>query len=258
MQLPGLPVGFLGQASGINPRGQIVGVFFSGDFSEQRPVFWSNSNAVAIYLPGLGDKLPLGLALSINASGNILGDGCSADFVECHVAFWSDSASAPVALASPGGDFIYTDVGLSSGFAVAHALNNAGRMVGYAYNADFSETRAVFWASSSSAPVILSTTDEFSNGTAEAINDKGQIVGTAYNPDFSDSRAFMWPNLASEGIDLNAVIRPDSGWELEVARSINNRGEITGAGIFNGAFHGYALIPVHGHSANDVGSDENK
>ena len=60
-------------------------------------------------------------------------------------------------------------------------------MVGYAYNADFSATRAVFWASSSSPAVILSTTGEFSNGTAEGISDKGQIVGTAYNSDFSDT-----------------------------------------------------------------------
>ena len=62
-----------------------------------------------------------------------------------------------MALASPGGEFIYTDIALSSGGTVAPGLNNAGSMVGYAYNADFSETRAVFWASSASPAVILST-----------------------------------------------------------------------------------------------------
>ena len=96
-------------------------------------------------------------------SGNILGDGCDEDFVECHAAFWANSASAPVALASPGGEFIYTDVGLNRG-VVAPALNNAGSMVGFAHNPDFSATRAVFWASSSSPAVILSTTGEFTNG----------------------------------------------------------------------------------------------
>ena len=155
MELPGLPVGLFGLASGINPRGQIVGVFFSGDFSVQRPVFWPNSNAAAIYLPGLGDKLPISGALSVNASGNILGSGCDADFVECHAAFWASSTSTPVALASPGGEFIYTGIALSSEGTVAPGLNNAGSMVGYAYNADFSETRAVFWASSASPAVIL-------------------------------------------------------------------------------------------------------
>ena len=131
-------------------------------------------------------------------------------------------------------------------------------MVGYAYNADFSETRAVFWATSVGPATILSTAGEFINGTAEGISDKGQIVGTAYNSDFSDTHAFMWPSSTSPGIDLNTVIPADSGWELGVARSVNNRGEITGAGILNGASHGYVLIPVHGHSANDVKSDQNK
>ena len=181
-------------------------------------------------------------------------DGCDADFVECHAAFWASSTSTPVALASPGGEFIYTDIALSSGGTVAPGLNNAGSMVGYAYNADFSETRAVFWASSASPAVILSTTGEFSNGTAEGISDKGQIVGTAYNSDFSDTHAFMWPSSTSPGIDLNTVIPPDSGWELGVARSVNNRGEITGAGILNGAFHAYVLIPVHGPVAGNFNS----
>src|SRR5262249_23120251 len=161
-------------------------------------------------------------AISINASGNILGGGCDADFVECHAAFWASSTSTPVVLASPGEEFIYTGIGLTSDGTVAPGLNNAGSMVGYAYNAAFSATRAVCWASSSSAAVILSTTGEFSNGTAEGINDKGQIVGTMFKSDSSDVHAFMWPNSASQGIDLNTVIPPDSGWELEVARSINN------------------------------------
>jgi len=154
-----------------------------------------------------------------------------------------------VALASPGGEFIYTDVALTGG-SVAPALNNAGSMVGFAHNADFSATRAVFWASSSSPAVILSTTGEFTNGGAEGINDKRQIVGTAFNSDFSDLHAFLWASPASQGIDLNTVIPPGSGWELIVARSINNRGEISGAGVLNGEQHAVALIPVHGSSAN--------
>jgi probable HAF family extracellular repeat protein len=147
-----------------------------------------------------------------------------------------------VALASPGGDFINTDSGFLSGFSPG--LNNAGNMVGFAFNADFSEFRAVFWASSTSPAVILSTTGEFINGTAEGISDKGQIVGEAFNSDFSDLHAFMWPSSTSQGIDLNTVIPSDSGWELSVARGINNRGQIAGTGFLNGAKHAYVLIPV--------------
>ncbi len=244
VELPGLGEGVLGQASGINPGGQIVGTAFTSD--AVLPVFWPNTNTAAIYLTELSDALPFGEALSVNAAGNIFGDGCSPDFVECHAAFWANSASTPVALASPGGDFIYTDAGtVSSGGTVADGLNNSGNMAGLAYNADFSQTRAVFWASSSSPAVILSTSDDFSNGTAEGIGEKGQIVGTAYNADFSDSHAFLWRNANSPGIDLNTLIRPNSGWELNIARSVNGSGAITGEGSLNGVGHGYALIPIH-------------
>lgn len=242
IELPGLPVGLVGEAFHINPVGQIVGIFFALGGSEQRAVFWPNSNAAPVYLRDLSDQFPHSFASSINASGNIVGHGCDADFVECHVAFWASSASTPVALASPGGEFIYTDIGLVNGFSPG--LNNAGSMVGFAYKADLSETRAVFWASSSSPAVILSTTDEFINGTGEGISDKGQIVGEAYNSDFSDLHAFMWPSSSSQGIDLNTLIPPDLGWELVVARGINNRGEIVGAGFLNGTLHAYVLIPV--------------
>jgi probable HAF family extracellular repeat protein len=247
VELPGVPVGLSGIASHINPRGQIVGWFRSEDFfSVQRAVFWPNSNAAPVYLAELSNELPHSLAAVINASGNIIGDGCDADFVECHAAFWASSTSTPVALASPGGQFIYTDIGLSGG--VGSELNNAGRMVGFAYNADFSETRAVFWASSTSPAVILSTAGEFINGGAEAISDRGQIVGNAYNSDFSDLHAFIWPNSTSHGIDLNTVIPSDSGWELQHASDVNNRGEITGFGVLNEARHAFVLIPVHGSS----------
>ena len=212
----------------------------------QRAAFWPNSNAAPVYLAELSNELPHSIAAVINASGNILGDGCDADFVECHAASWASSTSVPVALASPGGQFIYTDILLSGG--VGSALNNAGRMVGFAYNADFSETRAVFWERSRSPAVILSMAGEFINGSAEAISDRGQIVGNAYNSDFSVLHAFIWPSSTSQGIDLNTVIPPDSGWELQHASDVNNRGEITGFGVLNGARHAFVLTPVHGSS----------
>ena len=241
VELPGVPMGFISTAVQINPVGQIVGFISPADGSSGAAVLWPNSNAAPIYLP-VSDELPNSAAYSINASGNILGYVCDADFVECHAAFWASSTSAPVALASPEGEFIYTAVNLIS--RSPKGVNNAGSMVGYAFNADFSETRAVFWATSTSPAVILSTAGEFMNGGAQAISDKGQIVGAAYNSDFSDFHAFMWPSSASQGIDLNTVIPSDSGWELLFATDVNNRGEIVGAGIFNGALHAYVLIPV--------------
>jgi uncharacterized membrane protein len=245
IELPGLPAGLSSEAYEINPSGKIVGQFFSPDLSVERAVFWPNSNAAPVYLPQLSDELPVSGAFSINASGNIFGDACGADFVECHATFWASSASTPVALASPGGDFIYTDFLLPG-----HAINGAGNMVGYARNADFSAERAVFWASSSSPAVILSTVGEFTNAVAGGISDNGQIVGSGYNEDFSKQRPFLWPSATSQGIDLTTFFPAGSNWDLDTmfAVTVNNRGEIVGSGLFtDGTVHNFVLIPVHSH-----------
>jgi len=71
----------------------------------------------------LSGEFAHGAAQSINPSGNILGDACDADFIECHAVFWTTSTSTPVALASPGGEFIYTDFTLPG-----HSINGPGNM----------------------------------------------------------------------------------------------------------------------------------
>jgi len=245
VELPGLPAGLSSEVYDLNPSGKIVGQFFSADFSVDRAVLWPSSNAAPVYLPQLSENLPLSGAASINASGNILGDSCAADFVECHAVSWVSSTSSPVALASPGGEFIYTDFVLPG-----HAINGAGNMVGYARNADFSAERAVFWASSSSPAVILSTVGEFTNAVAAGISDNGQIVGIGYNEDFSRQRPFLWLSATSQGIDLTTFFPAGSNWDLDsmFAVTVNNRGEIVGSGLFNdGTVHNFVLIPVHGH-----------
>jgi len=245
IELPGLPAGLLSEVYDLNPSGQIVGQFFSADFSVDRAVLWPSSNAAPVYLPQLSKNLPLSGAAGVNASGNVLGDSCAADFVECHATFWATSTSTPVALASPGGEFIYTDFVLPG-----HAINGAGNMVGFARNADFSAERAVFWASSSSPAVILSTVGEFTNAVAAGISDNGQIVGIGYNEDFSRQRPFLWPSATSQGIDLTTFFPPGSNWDLDsmFAVTVNNRGEIVGSGLFkDGTVHNFVLIPVHGH-----------
>ena len=243
-ELPGLPPGLIGYAKAINPSGQIVGNFFSAGDSVQWAVFWPKSNASPVYLPQL---LPHSAASGINASGNILGDGCDADFVECHAAFWESSTSNPVALASPGGEFIYTDINGYGANPFGAVLNGAGSMVGYAYNADRSETRAVFWASSSSPAVILSTEGEFTNALAVGISDNGQIVGAAYDEHFSRHRPFLWLSASSLGIDLTRFFPADWNLDSIFADAVNNRGEIVGRGLFkDGTSHNFVLIPVRG------------
>jgi uncharacterized membrane protein len=215
------------------------------DFSVERAVFWPDNNAAPIYLRRLSVELPRSAASDINSSGNIFGDSCDADFVECHTVLWATETSAPVALASPGGEFIYTDIDLPG-----HGINNPGNMVGHAYPADFSAARGVFWASSSSPAVVLSGVGEFTNTFAAAISDNGQIVGTGYNQDFLRQHPLLWPNATSQGIDLTTFFPAGSNWDLDTlfTAAVNNRGEIIGSGLFmDGTVHNFVLVRVHGH-----------
>src|SRR5205807_7682599 len=142
-----------------------------------------------IYLHVLSNKLFTSVATSINASGNILGDACDQAEFECHAVFWANSTSTPVALASPGGGFIYSFVVFYS-----HGINGAGNMVGYAYTPGFAAVRAVFWASSSSPAVVLSTVGEFTNTVEAGISDYGQIEGHGLYDHFNIIRVYLIHN----------------------------------------------------------------
>ena len=68
------------------------------------------------------------------------------------------------------------------------------------------------------------------------------VVGS-FGP-FSDaSRAFVWEK--SQGFqDLNSLVPNGSGWKLESAVDINNRGEIVGKGDLRYQDNsGFLLIP---------------
>ena len=65
-----------------------------------------------------------------------------------------------------------------------------------------------------------------------SLNDADEVVG-AYGPFFDADRAFVWS--AENGFhDLNDWLPAGSGWKLQVATGINDKGEIVGFGEHNG------------------------
>ena len=79
--------------------------------------------------------------------------------------------------------------------------------------------------------------------SVQAMNDCDVVVG-AYGPDSEHYRAFAW--TGAQGFrDLNSLVASDSGWKLESAAAINDRGEIVGNGELRGDDRGFLLIPQH-------------
>jgi probable HAF family extracellular repeat protein len=74
-----------------------------------------------------------------------------------------------------------------------------------------------------------------------AINASGHVVGRSYIPNGAQ-HAFLYAN--GEMKDLNALIDPLSGWMLEEATAINDRGQILGTGWVGGEWRGFLLTPV--------------
>ena len=67
------------------------------------------------------------------------------------------------------------------------------------------------------------------------INDSSTIVGSCA------SRAVIW--RLGKIADLNTYLPPASGWTLEEAQAINNKGQIVGSGKLNGQEHMFLLTP---------------
>jgi hypothetical protein len=87
---------------------------------------------------------------------------------------------------------------------------------------------------------VLSRTDlgELGGGYSYAygVSGRGEAVGT------SDSRAFYW--YQGRLVDLSRRIPLNSGWVLSNATAINDKGQITGLGTFQGWPHAFLLSPV--------------
>ena len=78
------------------------------------------------------------------------------------------------------------------------------------------------------------------NSRAYDINNLGQVVGSSGHP------GFLW----QDGVmtDLNDLIPPGAGWDIRVARAINDSGQIAGYGYVDlgqgDRTHAFVMTPV--------------
>jgi hypothetical protein len=229
-QLP-LPAGeTLGDANDINSAGVAVGSVNGG--SLQRGVVYSGNTATVITQTTSGGSFFV-TSFGINDSGRVVGQGIDPANAARNVGIVYDIGS--------GSAF---EVGALPGMngALAFGVGNGGHVVGSSMLNQGSGTPFI-WTQAGGMVAIPFPTGT-TQGSARAVNSSGWAVGTA-------SSAFAIPFLY-DGINtyrLADLIPAGTGWDLSTntsssALGISDSRVIVGTGVFNGATHAYAMVPV--------------
>jgi uncharacterized membrane protein len=192
----------------MNNRGDIVGLLREEE-GTAIPFLRERSGEI-IHL-----ELPPGHETSgvreINARGDVVG-GTISPAGEFRAVIWRDGAI----------EFLPLPAGTES--SAGHAINDRGQVVGTA------SILPVLWQRGE--PVLLPTAPGLPDAQPQDINNRGQIVGETQDRLTGDLVALFWENevvyrlddLISEDDPLEPFVR------LEIARWINNRGQIVALG----------------------------
>ncbi len=200
-----------GAGTAINDAGQVVG---------QSDLITNTYHAFTY--PPITDLGPLGsgdksAARGINEHGHITG-GSFTGTGEQHAFVWRDN--------------VMTDLGTLGGpISKAYGINDSTVIVGTSHLGAEGPTHAYRWDDNATPKMNDLGTFGGDNSVARAINVAGTIVGDAQTTN-GESRAFLYQNDTM--IDLNTLIPAQSGWFLEGAYGINDKGQIIGWGTRHG------------------------
>lgn len=229
-QLP-LPAGeTIARANDINNAGIVVGSVNGG--SLERAFFHNAGLSTVITATGPGGTI-MTTAFSINNSGVAVGNGID-----------PNNAARNVGMVYDINTNAMTEVGALPGFngALAFDISNAGHVVGSSMLNQGSGLPFIWTSTGGMVAVPLPAGT--SQAGARGVNSSGWVVGTASN-------AFAIPYLfdGDATYRIQDLIPSGTGWDLSTntsssALSISDNGVIVGTGVFNGAVHAYALVPV--------------
>lgn len=218
---------------GANESGQVVGFLNAivGPLRVEHACLWSAGTLTDLGTLGGNHSW----AYDINASGQVAGSSMLS----------RDALSRPCLWVNR----IPHDLGTLGGAGgQAYAVNDPGVVVGWS-NTLSGEKHATAWTVDASGNVVSRTDLGMLSGWSYAygLNNAGTIVGT------SNSRAVVWRGGVIT--DLNTTIGPGTGWQLDVASAIDDRGRICGWGRLNGMPMAYLLVcraDFNGDGAIDI------
>jgi uncharacterized membrane protein len=255
-ELP-LPAGFShSEAVSINNRGQVAGVAFDAGFGRHQAFVVVDHTATL--LPGDAAR-----AHHISDAGTVAGESQIPGKTTTQPALWIHLRMLqPIATCCGGSVTSLYDLGQ----AIGVVYDDQGRYQAYRWTAAAGVQRigpadrySAAVAANNRGQIVIETFPGallYRDGRWDrlrlapkvpshphAINDCGVIVGS-FGPYSDADRAFAWEESAGFQ-DLNALIPADSGWTLESASGINNRGEIVGKGDVEGKQDGgFLLVPL--------------
>lgn len=226
-----LPTGeTLGDANDVNSGAFVVGSAGSG--STQKAVIYFGPNFTLISQT-TSTGCFFNTAFGINDAGRIVGTGID-----------PNNAARNVGMVFDMGQSQAFEVGALPGAngALAFGISNGGHVVGSSMMNQGSGLPFIWTQGGGMVAIPLPTGT--TQGSARAVNSSGQAVGTA-------SSAFAIPFLYTGGVTfrLADLIPSGSGWDLSTntsssALGISDGGVIVGTGVFNGAVHAYAMVPM--------------
>ncbi len=232
-QFSGYNVSFIPYA--INDAGQIVGQ------NAFRGFFYAQGKIIPL---GTFSSVPNGnfsTAHGINQAGQVAGWSTASHL---RVAKYDQLATHAFLWQRHGKSGRMRDLGTLPGWvsSYGYGINRQSEIVGSVSDAGgdtngferAGHTAAFLWRNGKMRS--LGTLPGSKNSAAFGMNDSTEVVGT------SDARAFLWTR--GKMLDLNACLPNSSGWMLEEARAINNKGQIVGNGKLNGQEHMFLLTPT--------------
>lgn len=216
-----------GAAHALNDSTQVVG-YASHSSGFDRAFLWENGSMTNLGTIG-GTSWGRSEARDINNAGQVVGVSATNNG-DTHAFLWEAG--------------VMTDLGgVTPGYSIAYGISENGFIAGASTASTF-RSHATLWINGNA--IDLGTLKYPDPGSSEGrdVNDHGQVVGWSHAHNTFGRHAFIFE--AGLLRDLNDLIDPGTGWELEEAYAINGLGQITGYGQYNGHLRGFLLIPRNG------------